>query len=351
MTKMRKVLAVGLAAAMALAAAGCSGPGSGKETTAQTTEKAPESAAEKTEAAEGKDEAAEEKTEAADNGKKKVIAFVPKQLGNPYFVAIRDAMEEAAVEAGYDFKCNAPDASTEVDKQVSIAEAFVEANVDALVLGPCDKTAIVDVINKADSKGIPVFLVDSGADESNYVTYIGTDNFEGGKIAAKWFGENVKGQVAIVDGAAGNDATTQRYKGFMEVIAEYPDVEVVTSDYANGDLSQGMTVAENFLTAYPNLAGIFAVDDMMAIGAGQAVEAANKKEQVKVCGFDGQPDAAQKVLEGTIDVTIAQKPATMGRMVVDAIEKYMAGEDVERVINTGCDVVDEKNAETYLEWQ
>lgn len=302
-----------------------------------------------TDGVEGKNNA--EKQDVGGIGTGKTIAFVPKQLGNPFFVAIKDSMEEAAIAEGYTFKCNAPDASTEVDKQINIAEAFIEEGVDALILGPCDSTALVDVINRAAEKDIAVFLVDSGADESDYVTYIGTNNYEGGKIAAKWMGENVKGQVAIVDGFSGNEATTQRYKGFMDEIKNYPDVDVVTSDYANGDLSMGMSVAENFLVAYPELVGIFAVDDMMAIGAGQAVEAAGKTDQVKVLGFDGQPDAAEKIIEGTIDATIAQKPATMGRMTVEFVTDYLNGKEVERVIDTGCDIVTINNAELYKQWQ
>lgn len=343
---MKKVLRV-IAGVMTMAMlAGCSGPGTGQQAT--NTSGATQAPTEESQ----NDSSTQTPAGQSDSSKEqKVIAFVPKQLGNPFFVAIRDAMGEAAADKGYEFKCNAPDASTEVDKQISIAEAFIESNVDALVLGPCDATAIVDVINKAKAKGIAVLLVDSGADESDYLSYIGTDNFEGGKVAARWFGENVTGKVAIIDGFAGNEATTQRYKGFMEEIKNYPEVEVVTSDYANGDLSQSMSVAENFLTAYPDLAGIFAVDDMMAIGAGQAVEAANKRDQIKICGFDGQPDAAQKIIEGTIDATIAQKPATMGRMTVDAVTDYFAGKELERVINTGCEVVDKTNAETFLQWQ
>lgn len=290
-------------------------------------------------------------TDEGDAGGEKTIAFVPKQLGNPFFVAIKDAMEEEAGKEGYIFKTNAPDASTEVDKQINIAEAFIEEGVDALVLGPTDATALVDVINSAAAKDIAVFLVDSGADESDYVSYIGTDNYEGGILAAEWMGENVKGQVAIIDGFAGNEATTQRYKGFMDAIEEYPDIEVVTSDYGNGDLSMGMSVAENFLVAYPDLAGIFAVDDMMAIGAGQAVEAAGKKDSVKILGFDGQPDAAEKILEGTLDATIAQKPATMGRITVEFITAFLNGEKVDSFISTGCDIVDIDNAELYKEWQ
>lgn len=283
--------------------------------------------------------------------KGKVIALVPKTLNNPFFVAMTDAVKDEAQKYGFEVRVNAPDAETEVDKQISILETFIEQGVDAIITGPCSATAIVDTIIAAEKKGIPVFLIDSGADESPYISFVGTNNFEGGKIGARWIGENVKGEVAILDGFSGNDATTQRYKGFMEEIAKYPDIKVVASEYGNCELSKGMEVTENFLTAYPNLAGIFAVNDNMAIGAGQAVEASGLRNQIKICGFDGQPNAAEKILEGTMDSTIAQKPATMGRLTIQNIAKHFEGQKIDKIVDTGCDVVDSGNAKKYLDWQ
>ena len=286
----------------------------------------------------------------AEGRDKKTIAFVPKQLGNPYFVAIRDAVEEAAIENGFEFKCNAPDFSIEVDKQINICEAFIAEGVDVLILIPNDATAIVDVINSAAEKGIAVFLVDSGADESDYISYIGTDNYAGGVMAAEWFGENVSGQVAVIDGAAGNQATTERYNGFMDTIGQYSNIEVVTSDYGNGDMGTSITVAENFLTAYPDLAGIFACDDQMAQGAGQAVQAAGKGDVVTVCGFDGSPEGAQAILDGIMNASVAQQPRLMGTTAVEYAVKYLNGETVDPVINTACEMVTADNADSFLSW-
>lgn len=283
-------------------------------------------------------------------GTGKTIAFVPKQLGNPYFVAVKDAVEEASKENGFTFKSNAPDSSIEVDKQISIVEAFIAQKVDYLVLIPNDATAIVDVINSAAKQGIGVFLVDSGADKSDYISYIGTDNYAGGVLAAEWFGKNLTGQVAIIDGAAGNAATTARFNGFMDTIKNYPTIQVVTSDYGNGDMGTSMTVAENFLTAYPKLTAIFACDDQMAQGAGQAVKARNKSDSIIVCGFDGSPDGAQAIIDGIMDASVAQQPRLMGKTAVEYIVKYMNGEKIDPIIYTDCEMVTAANAKSFLEW-
>ena len=137
---------------------------------------------------------------------------------------------------------------------------------------------------------------------------------------------------------------------FMEKIKEYPDIEVVTSDYGNGDMATAMTVAENFLTAYTDLAGIFCCDDIMAQGAGQAVAASGKSEEITICGFDGSPEGSQAILDGLMDATIAQLPATMGRMAVDYAIDYFDGKEVEHSINTDCEIVTAENAEEYLTW-
>lgn len=281
-------------------------------------------------------------------GSGKTIAFVPKQLGNPYFVAIKDAVEEAALANGFNFRVNAPDSSIEVDRQIAIVEAFIGAGVDILVLIPNDATALVDVINQAARQGTTVILVDSGADESDYLAYIGTDNFAGGQLAGHWFGENIEGKVAIIDGAAGNEATTARYRGFMDVIVDYPHIEVVTVDYGNGDMGTSMNVAENFLTAYPDLAAIFACDDIMAQGAGQAVNAARR--DVIVMGFDGSPDGSQAIIDGVMDASVAQLPRLMGTVAVETAIKHLQGEEIETIIYTDCKIVDKDNAHLYLEW-
>lgn len=281
-------------------------------------------------------------------GEGKTIAFVPKQLGNPYFVAVRDAIEEKATEQGFKFECNAPDSSIEVDKQVSICEAFVNQGVDVLVIIPNDATAIVDVINSAADKGIAVFLVDSGADESNYVSYIGTDNYAGGVLAAKWFEENITGKVAVIDGAAGNAATTARRNGFMDTLENSETIEIVSSDYGNGDMATAMSVAENYLTAYPDLRAIFCCDDPMGQGAGQAVIASGK--DVFVCGFDGSPDGAQAIIDGVMDMTVAQTPKVMGELAVKYAIDYLNGETVDSVIYTDCEIVLSDNAQDFLHW-
>jgi ribose transport system substrate-binding protein len=281
----------------------------------------------------------------------KKIAFAPKTLNNPYFVAMADAIKAEAAKYGMTVVSAAPPAETDVDQQVAILENYIQLKVDAIITVPCDKTAPVEVINRADAAGIPVFIIDSGINPCNYKSFVGTNNYEGGKLAAKWVGKNiVRGDVAILDGYSGNDATTLRFKGFKDEIKKYPKIKVVNSAYANCERAQGMTQTENFMTADPKLKCVFAVNDMMALGAVEAVKAARKQKKIKVIGFDGQPEAANSIKNGGLTATIAQFPKTMGIKTVEALVKCWNGEKVEKVIDTGCKVVDKTNCTQFLQY-
>jgi ABC-type sugar transport system substrate-binding protein len=132
----------------------------------------------------------------------------------------------------------------------------------------------------------------------------------------------------------------------------YPNITIAMSAYGNNEQSQAMAVTENFLTALPNLNAIFACNDTMAIGAAEALAAAGKTKSVLLCGFDGNPVVVQKILNGEITATVAQKPATMGRTMVQQFVEFMTtGKVSNRAIDTGAAIVTVDNARTFLNWQ
>lgn len=334
---MKKTLATFMAAAMfCMALAGCSSSSSAASSTGASSGGSPSAS-----------------TPAASSSKG-TIAVVTKTMNNPFHVTYAESIKEQGEAAGYTVEIAGPDAETDADRQIGLIETFIQTGVDAIVVSACSSTAVVDVIDQANAAGIPVFMVDSGADGDGYVTYVATDNYAGGELAGEWIVENVgSGKGVILDGNSGNDATTKRCNGFKDAVnASGAAIEIVGQEYANCEISKGMEVTENFLTAHPDLTWIFCANDNMAIGAGQAVAAAGLRDQVTIIGFDGQPDAAQSILDGEIDATIAQKPATMGKLIFEAIESYLGGQtNFESFIDTGCDIVTADNASTYLEWQ
>lgn len=282
------------------------------------------------------------------------IAYLPKTLNNEYYVALGDALEQAAAEYGIEVVRIAPSATTLYEEQINMVENVVQSGVNAIAIAPTDATALIDPCVAAMSAGIPVFNVDAPFTEEFWTARCGTDNYQGGYSAGEWLVELLggRGKIAICDGYSGNAATTARYNGFKQAIADAnAEIEILGEAYGNCEQGTAMTVCENFLTAYSQLDAIFCCNDTMALGASEAVLLAGR-EGIVIIGFDGNPTVVQKIIDGDITATIAQKPATMGRTMVKQFIEYMeTGANDPRIIDTGTTVVTTENAETFLTWQ
>jgi ribose transport system substrate-binding protein len=283
------------------------------------------------------------------------IAFMPKTLNNEFFVAMGDALEEAAKKYGMSVFKVAPSSTTQFEEQINMLEGVIQRHPIAIAMSPTNSTMLVEPAKGALERGILVFNVDTPFVEDFAIARCGTDNYAGGYEAGRWMGQQLggKGIIAVLEGYSGNAVTEARFNGFKKAMAElYPNITIAMSAYGNNEQAQAMTVAENFITALPNLNAIFACNDPMAIGAAEALAAAGKTNSVILCGFDGNPIVSQKILNGEITATVAQKPATMGRLMVQQLIEYLTtGKVAERAVDTGAVIVTKDNAQTFLSWQ
>jgi ribose transport system substrate-binding protein len=224
---------------------------------------------------------------------------------------------------------------------------FIVRKVAAIVLCPCDSKAIGTAIREANAAGIPVFTADIAclAPGAKVVTHVATDNYSGGKQAAQALIEalgEAGGKVAIVDHNP-VESCQLRVKGFEEVIAEHNrkgvggKITIVAKLPGGGVKDQGYKAAEDLLQSHGDLAGIFAINDPSALGARRALEKAGKADQVKLVGFDGQPEGKQAIKEGKIYADPVQYPDRIGRQTAEVIVKHFEGEKVppEILIPTG----------------
>lgn len=270
---------------------------------------------------------------------KKVIAFSKMNSNNPFFEVIADGMREEAAKHGYDVQVVSAEA--DVAKQKDQVNDFITQKVDAIVLNPADSASIGPAIKAANKAGIPVFTADLQCTDpdAKVTAHIATDNYQGGKLAGDAMIEALggsSGEIAILthDPAA---SCIDRVKGFDEVINAHneskPDakITVVKRLPCEGARDPGFKATEDIITAHPNLIGIFAINDPGALGAHAALEKHGKSDQVKIIGFDGQPDGKQAIKEGKIYADPIQFPAKMGMQTVKAIHAYFAGEDVKPV--------------------
>lgn len=254
-------------------------------------------------------------------------------LDNPFFKVIGDSIAAEGEKFGFDAMVVSAD--KDVAKQGNQIKDFIVQDVSAIVLSPCDSKSIIPVIQEANAAGIPVFTVDIPCNEPGVkiATQVATDNFGGGREAGEAMIEALGpagGQVAILHFKQA-ESCQLRASGFKEVIDQHnasgkAKIEIVAELEAGGSKDQGYRAMEDALQANPDLRGVFAINDPSALGARAAVEKAGKTGQVKIIGFDGQPEGKQAIKEGKIYADPIQFPDKMGMQVVDAIVRYSKGE-------------------------
>lgn len=268
---------------------------------------------------------------------RQVIGVSVLTLTNPFFKVIGESLRTEAAKAGYEVVLVSGE--NDVARQQHQVQDFIVQRVAAIVLCPCDSKAIGPAIREANDAGIPVFTADIAclAPGVHVVSHIATDNYGGGKQAAlamiEALGE-AGGKVVIIDYKQ-VESCIQRVKGFKEVIAQYNAkgsggrIQIVAELPGDGQKDKGYRAAEDALQAHPDLAGIFAINDPSALGARAALEKAGKADQVKLIGFDGQPEGKQAIKEGKIYADPVQYPDRIGRETARAIVRYFRGEEVE----------------------
>jgi ribose transport system substrate-binding protein len=244
-------------------------------------------------------------------------------------------MTQEAEKNGFSVVVN--DAARDVSEQSKHIDSYIAQGVTAIVLNPADRLAIGPAIRKANDAGIPVFTCDlqCSAEDAKIAGHIGTDNYQGGKLAGEAMiealGEN-GGQVLILHFKQANSCVL-RVQGFREVIDTYNSgrengrIEVVAELEGGGLQDEGFRATSDALQAHPDLKGIFAINDPSAIGAWTALKQANKTDAITIIGFDGQLEGKQAILEGKIYADPIQFPKQMGVVTVENIVRYLDGEE------------------------
>ncbi|WP_185972544.1 substrate-binding domain-containing protein [Georgenia yuyongxinii] len=260
------------------------------------------------------------------------IGLALSTLNNPFFVSLRDGAQAAADEAGVELTVT--DARDDATQQADQVANFLTQQLDAVVINPVDSDAAGPIVSPLVSGNVPVVAVDRAVNGAEVNAFVASDNVEGGKLAADALAAAIgeKGQIIVLQGVAGTSASRERGQGFTEGIGAYPDIEVVATQPADFDRAQGLDVATNLMQANPDVVGIFAENDEMALGAIQALGDRAGKD-VFVVGFDGTDDAQTAIKAGTMQASIAQQPEELGKSAVETALKLINGEDVEATIS------------------
>jgi len=256
--------------------------------------------------------------------------------------------EEEAKKLGIQLLVQGTNKETDVTQQVNIVQNFVTQKVDAIVIAPASSSGLVPILFQAQQRGVYVVNIDNPLDEATVkqiglkCPFVGSDNALGASLAAHDLVAAMGGvgEVAILVGIPGVITGELRKQGARRILDAEPKIKVVASQTAEWETETAYRIFTNMLTAHPNIKGLFAANDNMALGALRAIEAAGKGGQVAITSYDNLTAAQEAIREGKIVSTIEQHPELMGAYGVRAAKDDLDGKEVPAKIDTPLDVID-----------
>ena len=272
-------------------------------------------------------------------GGKTKIGFSVSTLNNAFFVGLKLGVEKGSKDQGFDLVQT--NANGDAQQQVNDAINLLSQGVNALVLNPIDSKAIIPAVEKANSMGIPVFMLDRGSDGGKVTSFVASDNVALGATGAKWIADQLKarygspkGNVVDLIGLVGTTAATDREKGFSDEMAKYPDIKIVARQEGAFDQEKSLNAMTDILQKFPQIDAVFGANDDNTVGAEKAIDNANRykplgdKDHIMVIGADGTAQALSAIRAGKQDATISQNPIEMAAKALSFITDYQAKKDV-----------------------
>jgi ABC-type sugar transport system substrate-binding protein len=256
--------------------------------------------------------------------------------------------KEGGDKAVFDFR----DPNGDLAAQTSQMEDFVAKKVDLVTVVPIDSTAAEAEARLVTSAHIPLITVDIAITKDvGQIAHIASDNHEGGELASQKMADLLggKGEVIVIDNPA-IVSVVDREKGFSAKLAQIaPGIKIVASQSGDSKREKAQAVAEDLLQAHPNVTGIFAVNDEMALGALQAVVAAGRQDKVSIIGFDASSEGLAEIAKGNsaFKASVAQDPVLIGKIVTRTALSVLKGEKVDKLIPVPVVLVDKSNYTNY----
>ncbi len=261
------------------------------------------------------------------------VAIVLKTLSNPFWVSMKEGIEKEAAAQGIKVDIFAANSEEDVQEQLRLLENLIGKGYKGIGVAPLSPVNLIPGVVEANKKGIYVVNIDEKIDMNqlksaggSVLAFVTTDNVKVGAKGAEFIISKLPdgGEVAIIEGKAGNASGEFRKQGATEVFKANPKIKLVASQPADWDRAKALDLAANLLQKYPNLKAIYAANDTMALGALQAVINANKQGKVIVVGTDGAPEALESIKQKGLSATVAQDSANIGvesfKILLDAIK-------------------------------
>ena len=265
------------------------------------------------------------------NSKHRLLIGVSYQnLQNEFVINIQDAVRAKAKELNIELI--ELDSQGKSENQISQVENFIAREVDAIILNPFDKEGSAPAVDIAVREKKPIVVLNaivSNLQKAN--AYVGSEDAEAGRIAARYIMDLLKGKgdIAVIHGPNGHSAEVQRSEGIRQALQKYPDAKIVVEQTANWDRAQALALMENWLASGRTINAVIAQNDEMALGAYKAIEAAGKQKEILVIGIDAIQDALRAVSENKLAATVFQDAHGQGALAVELAKKLIDGQKPE----------------------
>ena len=279
---------------------------------------------------------------------KNKVVLISHVYSNPYWQDIKNGAEEAAKDKNIIVEFQGPDYAS-VEEGIRLIKMAYASNVSGIITYVQDSSSYNSIINKIIDDNIPLITIDSDAEESKRLAYIGTDNVNAGKVGAKEMIRQVgnTGDIGIILGGAEVKNQIERVKGFKSYIEENSNLKITNTESSDSYLLQAELATKKILTDNVDIKALFCTSAQDGIGAAKAIKSMNLIGKVKIICFDALPETLDFIEEGVISATIAQNPYVMGQEAVNTIVNIIKGNKVQELQLIDVLVINDNNLAEY----
>lgn len=252
---------------------------------------------------------------------------------------------DAAADGNMDVRF--ADANGDISRQLDQIDNFIAQKVNAIVILPVDYDGIVPAVEKANEAGIPVICLAIQSNGGKYY-YVGSSHTDAGKLQGEYMHNALPKDARIVylQGTLGLYHSNERLKGFTEALNR-PDVTILAQQSADYDRAKGMATMEDWIQSFPQIDGVIAANDQMALGAREALQAAGRTG-VLIAGVDGMPDMLKAITDGSASFTVFQNASAQAKAAVEVLDKIRTGGEVPEKTIVPFEPITKDNVNEYM---
>lgn len=275
------------------------------------------------------------------------VALVAKSTQTEFWLSVFAGAEAAATEYNLSLSIIGPDTEEDYEAQNQMVADAVEAGAEALVFSAIDYENNASAIDAAAQAGLKIVAIDSNVDSSAVSTYIGTDNYAAGQMAAQAALDRVSGalKVGIINYDISSANGQERERGAVDIFTQSGRAEIVSVINTLAEAGHAQTDTAALLNRYPQINVLLAFNEPTSVGAAHAVEALGLSSEVFLVGFDSNVATVDGLQEGSVDALVVQNPYAMGYLGVESAYNLLSGHasDMEPIVDTSTQIVDRRN--------